>query len=205
MESVTAHSGQTVFDIALREMGSIAGVFDLLEANPELQLDLAVPAGTKVKKPAIVVNSLVAGYYARNAVSPVSGMGEEVQLTDKDIIMVTQNLGYDLADGDCEFGRVRLYNLRERLTVQVNYTGIGDGDLSHDPPLDWSQKVLLSIDQSLDGANFSAVPWSNVYLSPSVGTHTYNIIGLLTNYVRACVCLDGPSKGIINQIIWKVL
>jgi hypothetical protein len=205
MESVTAQSGQTVFDIALQEMGSIAGVFDLLEANPELQLDLEVPAGTRVNKPTLVVNNLVADYFSRNVINPVSGMGEEVQLSEKDLIMVVQNLEYDLVNGDCEFNRVRLYNLRERLTVQINYTGLGDGDLSHDPALDWSQKVKMYIDQSLDGINFSHVPWSMVYLDPDVEIHTYNIIGLLTNYVRACVYLDAPSKGIIHQIIWKVL
>ncbi len=205
MKSVTAQSGQTVFDIALQEMGSIAGVFDLLEANPELQLDLAVPAGTKVNKPALVVNNLVAEYYSRNVINPVSGMGEEVQLTEKDLIMVVQTLDYDLVNGDREFPRVRLYNLRERLTVQINYTGVGDGDLNNVPPRDWSQKVKMYIDQSLDGVNFSHVPWSMVYLDPTVETHTYNIIGLLTNYVRACVYLEEPSKGIIHQIIWKVL
>lgn len=204
MESVTAQSGQTVFDIALQEMGSIAGVFDLLEANPELQLDLAVPEGTRINKPDLVVNNLVAEYYSRNVINPVSGMGEEVQLSEKDLIMVIQNLEYDLVNGDREFNRVRLYNLRERLTVQINYSGIGEQVFSGTPS-DWSQKVRIYIDQSLDGINFSHVPRSMVYLDPTVETHTYNIIGLLTNYVRACVYLDAPSIGIIHQIIWKVL
>ena len=205
MKFVTAQPDQTVFDISLQELGSIEGVFDLLEVNPELQLDLSVPAETKINKPDWVVNNLVAEYYLQNVINPVSGMGEEVQLTEKDLIMVVQTLDYDLVNGDREFPRVRLYNLRERLTVQINYTGVGDGDLTNDPPRDWSQKVKIFIDQSLDGISFSHVPWSMIYLDPTTTTHTYNIIGLLTNYVRACVYLDEPSKGIIHQIIWKVL
>jgi hypothetical protein len=77
MKSITAQSGQTVFDIALQELGSIEGVFDLLEANPDLQLDSAVVVGTSVKKPTPVIDLRVAEYYSRNGITPVSEIGQE--------------------------------------------------------------------------------------------------------------------------------
>jgi hypothetical protein len=205
MKSVQANTNQTLFDIALRETGSIEGVFDLLEANSQLRLDLAVPTGTKVMLPGPGAYGKVIDYYSRNSIKPVSGLGEDVQLSDEDLTMIIQNLDYNLVNGDHEFDRVRLFNLRDRLTVQINYSGIGDGDPDQDPPRDWHEKVKIFIDQSLDGINFSHVPRSQIYLDPDVETHTYNIIGLLTNYVRACVQLVDPSVGIIHQIIWKVL
>lgn len=205
MRSVPANNNQTLFDLSIQELGSVDGVFDLLEANTELQLDLAVPSGTKVYIPALAMDSRVADYYSRNGIKPVSGLGEEVQLSDEDLTMITQNLEYDLVNGDHEFPSLRLFNLRDRLTVQINYSDIADGGIPEDPPRDWHDMVGIYIDQSLDGINFSHVPRSQVFLDPDAQTHTYNIIGLLTNYVRACVQLVEPSQGIIHQIIWKVL
>ena len=72
MRTVLASENQTIFDISIQELGSIEGVFGLLEVNPELQLDLAVPAGTKVKKAIPVIDVRVAEYYSRNKITPVS-------------------------------------------------------------------------------------------------------------------------------------
>lgn len=205
MKAVIANNDQTLFDLSIQTTGSIEGVFDLLEANADLRLDLAVPSGTRVFLSGVVRDNKITDYYSRNALKPVSGLGEDVQLSDEDLTMITQNLDYDLVNGDHEFPAVRLFNLRDRLTVQINYTGIADGGTPADPPNDWHNKVRFYIDQSLDGINFSHVPRSQIYLDPDVETHTYNIIGLLTNYVRACVQLVDPSQGIIHQVIWKVL
>jgi hypothetical protein len=76
MKSITAQFGQTIFDISLQELGSIEGVFDLLEANPGLQLDMAVSVGTNVKKPTPVIDLRVAEYYSRNGITPVSDVVE---------------------------------------------------------------------------------------------------------------------------------
>ena len=205
MNTIMAYDNQTLFDLSLQEMGSIEGVFDLLEANPTMQLDLAVPAGTRIIVSGDKRDAKVQDYYSRNGVLPVSGMGEDVELTEEDLTMIEQNMEYDLVNGDHEFDRVRIYNLRDRLTVQINYSDIADGGIPEDPPRDWHDMVGIYLDQSLDGINFSHVPRSQVFLDPDAQTHTYNIIGLLTNYVRACVQLVEPSQGIIHQIIWKVL
>ena len=189
----------------MQEMGSIDGVFDLLEVNDGLVLDLDIPAGHKVNLTGNIIHRPTVDYYLRNGIKPVSGLGEEVQLSDEDLTMTTQNLEYDLVNGDHEFPSVRLFNLRDRLTVQINYSDIADGGIPEDPPRDWHDMVGIYLDQSLDGINFSHVPRSQVFLDPDAQTHTYNIIGLLTNYVRACVQLVEPSQGIIHQIIWKVL
>lgn len=76
MKSITAKAGQTIFDISLQELGSIEGVFGLLEANSELQLDIAIPVGTKVKKPTPAIDLRVAEYYSRNGIAPVSDVAD---------------------------------------------------------------------------------------------------------------------------------
>lgn len=192
MKQITTYNDQTVFDIAIQEMGSVEGVFELIDMNPELKLDLSFPAGMIVTIPKTVINAQVVDYYSRNNIKPVSGAGEEITLSDEDMTMITQDLEYDLINGDIEFPRVKLSNLREQLTVQIVYDGVT------------SSRVHLILDQSLDGENFSHVPESDFILNPLAPTHTYNVLGLLTNYVRACVHVEEPSEGIIHKIMWRV-
>jgi len=124
MKTIIALSGQTLFDIALQEMGSIEGVFDILDANAFLRLDMAIASGTKVLVPDKIINSAVLDYYTRNNIKPVSGIGEEISITQQDMIQIKQVVDYDLADGDNSFEGVRLANLGDELSVQINYADL---------------------------------------------------------------------------------
>jgi len=191
MKTIIAENNQTLFDIAVQAMGSIEGVFEILDMNPGLMLDMAVAAGTLVKVPERVIDTKVVDYFSRNGIKPVSGLGEEVIITLDDNSMIRQILNYDLVNGDQEFPGIRLHSIKNRLTVQINYTGLS------------SNLVKFYIDHSLDGHNWSHVPESGFTLDPTKNSHTYVIIGLLTNYVRGHVELGEPSQGIITEILWK--
>lgn len=191
MKTTTALSGQTLFDIAIQELGGIETVFSLLDANPGLQLDLSIPDGTVVNVPDAMVNKRIAAYFAENNLRPVSGIGEESVITQDDMNNIKQDLNYDLSQGDKEFGRVQLFFLRDLLSVQVSYSNLSQ------------ESVVFSIDQSLDGENWSEVPYCSYVLDPTKEVHTFNIVGILTNFVRGHVQTPDATTGTINNIIWK--
>lgn len=191
MKTITAQSGQTLFDLAIQELGGIEAVFELLDANDQLQLDLSVPAGTEIFIPSSFVNKRVAEYFSANEICPVSGIGEEAVITHDDMNNIKQDLNYDLSQGEQMFERVKLAFLRDILTVQISYA-----DLSQD-------SVVISIDQSLDGESWSEVPYCTYVLDPAKDTHVFNIVGILTNFVRAHVQTPDITTGTINHIIWK--
>jgi hypothetical protein len=191
MKTTTALSGQTLFDIAIQELGGIETVFALLDENPGLQLDLSVPAGIVVNVPDAMVNKRIAAYFAENNLHPVSGIGEELVITQDDMNNIKQDLNYDLSQGDKEFGSVQLFFLRDLLTVQISYS-----DLSQD-------SVVFSIDQSLDGESWSEVPYCSYVLDPEKEVHIFNIVGVLTNFVRGHIQTPDATTGTINHIIWK--
>jgi len=191
MRRVIAESGQTLIDLSIQEMGSIEGLFDLSDANPLIPIDVAIAPGTPVRIPDTIYNAQVADYYKKNALRPSSGLGEEITIPLDDDSMIRQTLNYDLINGDQEFPGVRLHSIKNRLTVQINYTGLT------------SSMVKFSIDHSLDGLQWSQVPDSGYTLDPTRSSHTYVIIGLLTNYVRGHVELGEPCHGIITEILWK--
>lgn len=192
MKTIIAESGQTIADIAIQEMGDVAGSFDILDLNPYLRLDMAIPAGTPVFVPDTVINAQVVDYYTRNGIKPASGLGEEIELNLEDMTYVTQKLNYNLAGGDHEFDGIRLWNLKDKLTVQVNYTGVT------------SNKVSVALSQSLDGLTYDPVPGGQYTLDQTKESHTFNVIALQTNYVRAEVILLESSAGTIDSIVFKV-
>lgn len=191
MKTITAQSGQTLFDLAIQELGGIEAVFELLDANDQLQLDLSVPAGTEVLIPSSYVNKRVAEYFSTNEICPVSGIGEESVITHDDMNNIKQDINYDLSQGEKMFDRIRLAFLRDLLTVQVSYSSLSQ------------ESVIISIDQSLDGDNWSEVPYCSYILDPIKDTHVFNIVGILTNFVRAHVQTPDATTGTINHIIWK--
>jgi hypothetical protein len=191
MKTTTALSGQTLFDIAIQELGGIESVFSLLDINPGLQLDLSIPAGTVVNVPDAMVNKRIAAYFAENNLRPVSGMGDESVITQDDMNNIKQDVNYDLSQGAKEFDRVQLFFLRDLLSVQIAYSGLSTGT------------VVFSIDQSLDGENWSEVPYCSYVLDPTKEVHTFNIVGILTNFVRGHLQTPDATTGTINHIIWK--
>lgn len=191
MKTITARAGQTIFDLAVRELGGIEAVFDILDANDQLQLDLSIPAGTEVIIPDKMVSKRVAEYFTTNDIYPVSGMGDESVITQDDMNNIKQDLDYDLSQGDKEFDRVQLFFLRDLLTVQISYSDLSTGT------------VVFSIDQSLDGENWSEIPYCSFILDPETDTHVFNVVGVLTNFVRGHIQTPDSTTGIINHIIFK--
>lgn len=191
MKVITAQTGQTLFDIALQEMGSVDGVFDILNANAFLRLDMAIPAGTKVLVPDTVFQPGIVDYYTRNGLHPASSLGENVTLNEEDMIYITQPVAYDLSGGDTAFEGVRLWNLRDALTAQVDYTGVAEAD------------ITVYVEQSLDGIDYSPVEGASQILDHSKTTHTFNISSLLTNFCRLRVEVAGVGDGTIDEITWR--
>ena len=191
MKPTVAAANQTLFDLALQSLGAVEGVWDLIDANPGLALDMSVPAGFRVMAPDKAINARVVDYYSRNAICPVSGLDEEVTLTFNDMNTIPQILDYDLTGGSKEFNKVWLNFLHDMLTVQVVYEGIDAED------------VVATVDQSLDGVNWTTIPYVNQILDNTKEAHTWNIVGLLTNYVRLHIEVPTSSGGIIKSVTWK--
>ena len=201
MRTITAQQGQTVFDIAMQYMGSVMGVFDILELNVFLRLDMAIPAGTVVFVPNTVINARITDYYARNGIVPVSGLGEEVDLNPEDMINIVQKLDFQIESGTHNFDGVRLWNLKNMLTVQVNYA-LGPQIPNYVPGID---DVLFSLEQSLDGVNYVPVQSTTISLSPTLQSYIYNLLDLQTNFVRGHVIVNGVAVGgSINEIIFRI-
>lgn len=69
---ISVIQGQTLFDIAIQEFGSIEAAFDLAIINNLSVTDVLVP-GTLLAKIS-VVNKKVASYYADKALTPATGL-----------------------------------------------------------------------------------------------------------------------------------
>ncbi len=192
MRVIIAENNQTLWDIALQAMGDVAGVFDILNLNPFLRLDMAIPAGTEVLVPDTVINSQVANYYTLNQIVPVSGLGEEVELSNQDLIFIKQTLNYMLAGGNHEFDGIRLWNLYEKMTIQINYSAVT------------SESVRVFLEQSLDGLAYDTIIDAEFTLDPEKVSHTFNVLGLLANYVRLRVECIEATEGKLNEIIFRV-
>ena len=191
MRTVLAQNDQTLFDLALQELGSIEGVWAMLDANIGLQVDLSVPAGYPVRIPDTVINSRVVDYYVKNSIRPVSGLDNESVITQNDLNNMKQDFDYDLSGGDHQFAGVRLFFLHDQLSVQIVYDGIT------------ADTVVVSVDQSLDGVTWTTIPYVNQVLDKTKPAHTFNIIGLLTDFVRLHVEVPDASEGVINSVTWK--
>jgi hypothetical protein len=191
MRTVTAKNNQTLLDLAIQELGSMTGIWDILDANVGLQIDLSVPAGYKVRIPDSVIDSRVVEYFSRNNINPISGLGDEALVTQNDLNNMKQDLDYNLAGGEHMFAGVRLFFLHDNLSVQIVYEDVT------------ASTVVVSVDQSLDGVNWTSVPYVSQVLDKTKPAHTFNIIGLLTDYVRLHVEVPDASTGTIKSVTWK--
>ena len=77
--------GQTLFDIAIKEFGSIEAAFDLATINNLSVTDVLVP-GTLLQK-TFVVNKKIASYYSDKALTPATGL-----VSSPDIIRIFNNI-----------------------------------------------------------------------------------------------------------------
>jgi hypothetical protein len=190
MRLILTSENQTVWDLALQYMGSAEGVFDILALNAFLRLDIALAEGQEVFIPDTILNEEVVNYYDQYSIIPATGTGELLTLTDNDMVKITQDISYYLTNGATALPGVRIVNLKGDLTVQIDYS------ISPDP------HVVIHVEQSLDGLQWSSINGSGYTLDPAKESHTYNIKGLLTDYVR--VVIDQTGVGTINQITWRV-
>jgi len=191
MRTIQAYDNQSLFDIAIQETGAIESVWDLLDVNPALQIDLSIPAGITVTIPDVVLKSRVVQYFSENNIHPISGLGDESLITQNDMNTIKQDLDYNLNGGNREFDGIRLFFLHDMLSVQIVYSGIT------------ADTVVVSVDQSLDGVNWTTIPYVSQVLDKTKDAHTFNIIGLLTDFVRLHLSVPDASDGTITSVTWK--
>jgi hypothetical protein len=190
MKVVVSRQNQTVFDIALRELGDPMGVIDIMKANAFLRLDYCLPSGVKILIPEDkVINAGVVDYYLRNDIYPVTGDGIIAVIDPQYMVQIVQSVNYRLLAAKT-FEGVRLHNLKGDLTIQINFTDLSD-------------TVHFEVEQSLDGISYSAVANSNGSIDNPDTTATLNLHNLLTNYCRLKVSADG-NDGTLTEIIWRV-
>lgn len=79
---VTVKSGQSIFDIALQEYGSVEGVYNLMQDNPARipSLDVDLLPGDVLLIGSDPVQKDVTDYYTRNSVFPATRSEEESDL-----------------------------------------------------------------------------------------------------------------------------
>lgn len=64
---------QTIWDIALQEYGSVSGVKQLMDDNPEINFQTLLQPGQIIKIISEPVNKDVRDFYKNNNIFPVSG------------------------------------------------------------------------------------------------------------------------------------
>jgi hypothetical protein len=189
MSKTTTYADQSVFDIALQATGSVEGVFDLLKANTGLQLDSHIAPGTILQLPGEAVKQEIVDYYAKNNIKPATGniAGLPEYMKEEEMIKVQYN--YDLTGGSKALEGVRLYNLNGNMTVQINYEALNADDVS------------VSLEMSLDGFNYSAIPEASYQLDKSLQSHSFIFYGFWTSYIRLKVDVGSANAGKITDML----
>lgn len=186
---LTAKYGQTLIDMALQASGSVTALPQYLQANA-IALDKRLTDAERINA-AAVVNQSVVDYYDKNKIIPATGpdfnVSEYLELLN--LMETKQELDHTITSGSRAFTGVKLDNLYKALTIQVNYT--------------ISEPVTLKVEQSLDGQNWSAVAGAEDVIHSTENTFTFNIVDLMTTYVRVIVEATG-NAGVIESIIYKV-
>jgi hypothetical protein len=191
MNTIIAQQNQTVWDIAIQEMGSVEGVFDILAANAFLRIDMSIPARTVVFIPDTVIDADVVDYLSRNGIKPASGDGHVVIIDPENMVQINQPIAYNLAGGNTSFIGQRLYNLRQMLTIQVNFSNV-------------SLALTAFVEQSLDGINYDPIAGASEAIPAGSGAITFNLNGLVTNYCRVRILVAGATTGTVDTIFWRV-
>lgn len=185
---LTAKNGQTLIDIALQVSGSVTALPGYIRDN-DVPLD-AMLNGVSIEA-SNVVNQSVVDYFTRNKLHPATGVGYDIinYLELMNLMETKQELDYTIKSGSHAFTGVKLDNLYKSLSIQVNYT--------------ISEAVTLKVEQSLDGQNWSPVAGAEDVIHSTDNSFTFNIVDLMTAYVRVIVEATG-NAGVISEIIYKV-
>jgi len=193
MNNTTTYRYQSVFDLAIQEYGSIEGVFELMAANPSLELDSDIESGSIVKLEGDVSSYPVVEQYNKYSIAPATGnIDGLLAYCENDGGMITKTYNYPLTSGDKTFDGIRLYNLNKDCTIQINYSDIDADD------------VRVEIETSLDGVNFSSLLEATWLLDKTRPSHTFKILGLVTSYVRVKLTVGSATTGTIDKVLIMV-
>ena len=80
MKLVTALEQQTVYDIALQELGSAEAVFDLFADNTSFTLDTELTSGQEVLINRSVTDASIVNNYIANRTKPGNGIALTIQV-----------------------------------------------------------------------------------------------------------------------------
>ena len=138
-----------------------------------------------------VIRKDIVDYYQRNSIYPATGDGQLAVIPQENMVRIDQQVSYLLAGGSVAFNGERLYNLREMLSVQVNFTHV-------------SLAATAYVEQSLDGINYNEIPEASKAIPTGDGSITFNINGLVTDYCRVRIELSGSTSGTIDSIYWRI-
>jgi hypothetical protein len=189
MQVIKVLTGQTVCDVALLHTGDISSVIEILELNPDIELDTKLQPGQLLKVGDVISSETVA-YYNEENIAPASALNFDVKsylelINNK---MTTQELDHTITQ-NVAFQGVKLDNLYKNLTIQLTYA--------------LTQNVTAYVEQSLDGVSYDPIPGADQVLDKTKTSHTFNFVDLLTNYVR--VRIEAPTaSGVIEKITYLV-
>lgn len=192
MKTIESVAGQTLFDIALQEMGSPGGVWDLLELNPALRLDVVIPTATTVFVPDTVIKPAVVDYYSRNNIKPISEIGSEVVYVEKGVDVI-QLVNYGVSMGSKNFDGIGPFDVFNIKSVTVEY--------SFDP----EEGIVVScrLQKSDDGVAWVDIDDTDDTLDASESIYTYNLTGVNSKYIRFCIETEAvESTGTIDKITY---
>lgn len=80
MKMIIALEQQTIFDLALQELGSAESVFDLIAANTSLRLDSEIVSGQEMIIDAAIENATLVSTYSAKSIKPGNGIGAVIQV-----------------------------------------------------------------------------------------------------------------------------
>ena len=80
MRKITVLEQQTVFDLALQELGSAEGVFDILSGNSSLYLDSDLTSGYEMLIDPAAINTSLVSAYANGSIKPGNGLAYTIQV-----------------------------------------------------------------------------------------------------------------------------
>lgn len=190
MKTIESLTGQTLFDIAIQEMGSPEGVWDILELNPELRIDIVIPTGTTVYVPDTLIKPAVVDYYTRNGIKPVSNSGDGVVYIPVNTD-IEQIVDYSVQNGPTYFDGVGPFDLNHVKKVRIDY------NLSPD------LVVNCQLYGSNNGSSWDEISNTQRPLDPWDNACIYDLVDCEYKYVRVYIDTEAvESGGTINKITY---
>jgi hypothetical protein len=193
MRTIVSVAGQTVFDVAVQEMGSPEGVWDILELNPLLRMDILIPVGTTVYLPDTVIKPAMVDYYDRNELKPVSDSGAEVVYIEKNADII-QLVDYGVSGGTAYFNGIGSFLLNPIKSVIVEYS----------LDQDYGTPIPCWLEKSTDGSTWSKIDGTDAVLALEDSLYTYELTDVEATFIRFCIETESVEvPGVISKITYK--